>query len=463
MRSEVTSTESGALLFHFEPEQGDCERDSPQMVGSEVHVRLPDDCGIDDIHPDLLALSALLLVLPWIGRELTLGKGVSQRFAEAVEEDLGVHLHPVDPALAARPTPDDGRPGLAFSGGVDSTAALSVMPRETHSVFLEQTAFSQQQASRQKNSLYKKEAALHACTELSGMGHAVDIVPCDLELIREPVGFPVDLSNALPLLCVADKRQLDSVGWGTIAESAYRIGAMGFTDYAERTTFTRWRRIFETVGLPIFNAVAGVSEVGTSIIARESPYGSLAQSCIRGQVGQPCGRCWKCFRKSLLDSALSGSWPSSRQLDAMFVGSEVRLYVNKIPLKHEDVLTYALGMYEGGHPLALALKRKVRGGEVDMKWLERWYPPSLDLVPQRYRKATSQLLTEYLEPMSETDMAEFRGWNLADVIESERYRTDAANLSRLLERHASSSLYARKERLAAMARGAARRLRRLTG
>lgn len=276
------------------------------MADNEVHLLLPEDCRIDDIHPDLLALSALLLVLPWIGQRLRLGKGVSQRFAEVVEEDLGVHLHPVDSALPTQSTSDNGRPGLAFSGGIDSTAALSVMPSDTHSVFLEQSAFSQRQASRQKNSLYKKDAALHACKELSGMGRSIDVVPCDLELIRDPVGFPVDLSNAVPLLCVADKRNLDSVGWGTIAESAYRIGAMGFTDYAERTTFNRWRRIFETVGLPIFNAVADVSEVGTSIIAQESPYGSLAQSCIRGQVGQPCGRCWKCFRKSLLDSALSG-------------------------------------------------------------------------------------------------------------------------------------------------------------
>lgn len=147
----------------------------------------------------------------------------------------------------------------------------------------------------------------------------------------------------------------------------------------------------------------------------------------------------------------------------MFASGEVRLYVNKIPLKHEDVLTYALGGYEGGHPLVLALKRKVRGGEVDMEWLDRWYPPSLDLVPERYRETTSQLLSEYLEPMSESDTAQFCGWDLTDVVESERYRTDTAELSRLLERHASSSLYARKERLAAIARGAVRRLRRLTG
>jgi len=432
------------------------------MVGSEVHLRLPDDCGGDDIHPDLLALSALLLVLPWIGRGLTLGKGVSQRFAEAVEEDLGVHLHPVDPKLAPRPTPNDGRPGLAFSGGVDSTAALSVMPRETHSVFLERTAFSQRQAARQENSLYKKDAALYACTELSAMGRAVDIVPCDLELIREPVGFPVDLSNAVPLLCVADKRRLDSVGWGTIAEAAYRIGAMGFTDYAKRTTFTRWRCVFETVGLPIFNAVAGVSEVGTSIIVTESPYGSLAQSCIRGQVGQPCGRCWKCFRKSLLDSALKGRWPADKELDVMFAGGEVRQYLNKIPLKHEDVLTYALGRYSGTHPLMLALKRKVRGGELDVDWLERWYGPSLDLAPERYRAGTAQMLSEYLQPMSEADMEGFRGWDLTETVQGERYRTDAANLARLLEKPASSSLYARKERLSAIARGAMRRLRRLT-
>ncbi len=463
MRSETASSASGALLFRFEPEQGDCELQRPGMADNEVHLLLPQDCRVDDIHPDLLALSALLLVLPWIGHALTLGRGVSEHFAQVVEEDLGVHLHPVDTALPTRSAPGNGRPGLAFSGGVDSTAALSVMPPDTHSVFLEQSAFSHRQASRQKNSLYKKDAALHACKELSGVGRSVDVLPCDLELIRDPVGFPVDLSNAAPLLCIADERGLDSVGWGTIAESAYRIGATGFTDYAERRTLTRWRRIFETVALPIFNAVAGVSEVGTSIIVRESPYGPLAQSCIRGRIGQPCGRCWKCFRKSLLDSALSGHWPSNRQLDVMFAGSEVRLYLNKIPLKHEDVLTYALGRYEGTHPLMLALKRKVRGGEVDVDWLERWYQPSLDLVPERYRENTSQLLAGYLEPMSETDMAEFCGWDLTDVIQSERYRTDAANLSRLLERHASSSLYARKERLAAITRGAAHRLRRLTG
>ena len=50
--------------------------------------------------------------------------------------------------------------------------------------------------------------------------------------------------------------------------------------------------------------VAGISEVGTSIIVEKSSLGFVAQSCIRGSWGSPCKNCWKCFRKIILDAAI---------------------------------------------------------------------------------------------------------------------------------------------------------------
>ena len=43
---------------------------------------------------------------------------------------------------------------------------------------------------------------------------------------------------------------------------------------------------------------------GTAIIGSKAPGGILQQSCIRGKLFHPCYRCWKCFRKELLNYAL---------------------------------------------------------------------------------------------------------------------------------------------------------------
>ena len=57
------------------------------------------------------------------------------------------------------------------------------------------------------------------------MGREVLTIKSDLEYIRNPVGFPVDVANSSPAILIAQKMGFNSIAFGTILESAYGIGS----------------------------------------------------------------------------------------------------------------------------------------------------------------------------------------------------------------------------------------------
>lgn len=434
MRIAVVA-EGPTVQFLLQPEAGDPKetRHGATLARQRVEVQLPAVCSAERTHPDLMALAAILAVGPFSGKQIELSTPVSHQFAAAVASGLRKRIGPVDPELEPRrPRPDAG-PGLCYSGGVDSTAALDVMPASTQLVFLERVA----PPGVAWTGGYDKASALHACQRLQQLGRQVHVVPTDLEFVRAPTGFPDHLSNALPLVLLADAANLDSCGWGTIAESAYRYGTTLFADYAHRAGPTWWRNVFAAAGLGTFNAVAGVSEVGTSMIARRSSYGDLAQSCMRGDVGAPCRRCRKCFRKLLLNSAISGDWPPDDELDRMLANDGVRRHLDALPMKHESVFTYSLSRYPGSHPLMRLLQRRVRADVLSPTWLERWYEPSVELVPAAYRDPTRAALSRHLSPMDADDEAQMRAWDAALLGEDPTCRLLTRQLGEALSQHAS--------------------------
>jgi hypothetical protein len=413
------------LSFLLTPDEHDpVTSGTARRGGDRVEVLLPED--MPDPHPDLLALAAMLVGGVFIGRTLTLDTPVSAEFAAAEKALSGRTVGPVGD-VAPRVAPADGRPALCFSGGVDSTAALAVLPPETELFFLDRIP----PADRETRSEYRKDAALAACAAARADGRTVHEIQTDVEYLREPVGFPLDLSNALPAVLLADFRGIDAISWGTIAESAYKVGGKFYLDYAERPAYARFNALFSAAGLPFLNAVAGVSEVGTSLIVRRSEGAVVAQSCMRGGVGAPCRSCWKCFRKLLLDSALSGRWPDDAELDRLFSLREPVMYLRKVPVKHEDVITYLTSKYTGSHPMMRALRRRVGGDRVNVDWLTRHYRPALDLVPAKYRAVVEERLGTYLEPMTPAEEEEFRSWIPASLRPDEDQGERIAEFDRL--------------------------------
>ena len=133
-------SEVGKLILHFELEEMDKPKPSEnfQMGSNIVTTILPNDLDINSIHPDLLGLSCILICEPFIGKEITLPKPVSKKFFEGHSKVTSRYkIKNVDENLIPRRVKDNFSPGLAFSGGVDSTAALSIMPHSTIPVFMD--------------------------------------------------------------------------------------------------------------------------------------------------------------------------------------------------------------------------------------------------------------------------------------------------------------------------------------
>jgi hypothetical protein len=413
------------LRLHPGPDEG--AHQSARLAGDQVFFEVPSLWRLQDLHPDLLGLVALLVVQPFTNQRLEVSVPVSAAFAGQVHASFGIEMAPVDHGLDAR-TAVRGVPGLAFSGGVDSVAALAVLPPQTVSVFVDRHT----SADRAGRSLYRPEAAHRTCDELARRRHRVIRVLTDIEHVRDPVGFPVDVANAAPAVLLADLLDLDSMSWGTIAEAAYRVGHQRFADYPHRRAYLAWAGVFASVGLPIMNPVAGASEVATSSIVLQEDWGALAQSCIRGEVGAPCRNCWKCFRKSLLESALTGTWPDEQEIERLFTIREARAQISKVPMRHENVVAFSCQRYDGFHPLMQALGRRVRASELPLDHLTRWYRPSGVHWPGRYRDEVTANLDRMLGAMDTVDEERFRGWSLDEITTDPAATSRASSFGELL-------------------------------
>lgn len=376
----------------------------------EGHVPVPGGWRLDRTHPDLLAAAALLAARWWARRRVVFPFGVSSRFAEMMHETLGIDLEPVDDALAPRAQPPAGRPAVAYSGGVDSSAALSLMPREAVPVFLLRS-----RSPDRRTSQYRADAALASVAHLAALGREPLVVESDMEWARDPVGIPTDLGWAAPVLLVADALALDSISFGTVLESAFMDHGRRFRDYFGSHHARAHRPFFDALGLPLAMPVAGLSEVMTTAMAGASPEGLHAQSCVRGTATRPCGRCFKCFRKSLIRLVLDAEPLRDDRLIAMLTHPEIRRRLSEHPIHHHDVIAFVFHNAEGSSELAERIGHACGAFELKTDLLRRWYPPALGMVPERHRPALEDRIARFTKPMTEAEIAAFEAWDAASA------------------------------------------------
>ena len=428
MKAQISES-PGRIGFSFSLEPGDGQKagKKARMAKDHCHVILPETWTSQDLHPDLLGLSILLLVYPFSAERIEMPKGVSPRFAAVASEWAHLDIGPVDPTLASRQEPANGVPGLAFSGGMDSTAAVLILPKETCLFFLDRCA------TEGRTSNYSSKAAEHACASLAGEGRDVNLVSSNLEELRAPIGFPVDWANAVPLILMADHKQLDCAAFGTVMESAYRTGHATYLNALQWEPYLRWSPIFQAAALPLGLPVAGLSEVATSSIVLRSPYRSIAQACVRGTPGNPCMHCYKCFRKQLLQAALGDHMVPDTVIDGLLDSREVQAAILHHPVKHENVIAYTLARYHGAHPVLSLLGRKIRCNSIRTDWMERWYRPSDRLIPRKYRDAATSRILESVKPMTAEDEEAVRAWRVPEE-SAETKRQDLAIIRALKRR-----------------------------
>lgn len=379
-----------------------------------------------NIHPDRLGLVAIMNTLPFCSKELYIDWPVSDTFLNATKRISRIKVISKEGVIKPIKRQFGGKPSLSFSGGADSVAALAIMPQSTELVFM-------LRSKDKRRTLYDSDAALESCRQLKNLGFPVHIVESDFEYLRDPIGFPTDLSVSSPNILLAESRGYSSVAFGTILESAYGTSSSKYRDYEETSHFRLWAHLFESVGLGYSLPVAGVSEVGTAILCRKLAIGRFHQSCIRGKWGHPCNSCWKCFRKNTLWSALEGEEITSSIVDSLRFSKEIRKHVLfTSPIKHEGVLTYSLERSVGGGVALDKLRELVRVGEVKTAWMEKWYPQSLSLIDEDYSKFTSRKLIDEIGEMSQSEINDLQNWSNLDnagrrsiLIEVERLLRDS--------------------------------------
>ncbi len=380
---------------------------------------LPSEFDFEKTHPDHLALVSLLVCQPFVGKKLECPKAVSMQFAEVANNKTRYDIINIDKDLEPWKPSLDSRPALAFSGGADSTAALSLLPSDTAPIFLDRPTLN-------TRTLYDRDAAHMACNNLTEIGYEVKMITSDLEYVRNPVGFPIDVANAAPAILLADLMEFDSIAFGTILESTYGIGHELYRDYPNGNHYRYWGGLFSAAGLPFLQVVSGVSEVGTAIINSKSPIGEYAHSCMRGKWKNPCRRCWKCFRKLLLESAINDDILSDLEYEELFSIPEATRYLSSFPIKHENVLTYITSKYpvdnsENVNMYMDLLKKRVRGDKMQTIWMEKYYPPMIEVIPEKYQEGLLKKLNQYLVPMSKEEQKFVEEWNMKPMLDDDYY------------------------------------------
>ena len=405
MYVNASMTDKGRLCFEFDFDENEPTSQKFEMIRQSCYVQGPKDWLFSQIHPDHLALSSLLIVRPWFNKSLLFSFAVSQRFADACKK-MKIDVGPIDQSIKPYDTEDGKYMALAFSGGADSTAALSILPPSTLPVFMDRPD--------SKGSLYSKEAALHSCKKLMQLGYDCRIMECDLEMMRSPIGFPTDLANGVPAILMAKRLNVFGISYGTVLESLYGLGRLKYKDYLETSHYAQWWDVFSESGIPLSFPTGGISEVGTEIICSKSNLGTLAQSCIRGSANKPCNFCWKCFRKQTLKSALKIQPQSEDRGNKILESNEVKLKLSKLPISHENVLIYAFSRLNLDHyPNGFVQRFDY---EDSLSYLAHWYSKSRELIDVRIREFVEEKIMAFIGANNSADDNLIESWDNSDRI-----------------------------------------------
>ena len=119
----------------------------------------------------------------------------------------------------------------------------------------------------------------------------------------------------------------------------------------------------------------------------------------------------------MLSNALFGSEFEIETI--MKKNKEVKSKLLSYPISHENVLIYSIQRIQVGDSDYIEKLRDRLDTELDMSFLERWYSPSLELVPEKYRIGVKEKISEFLKVMNSSDEIILKNWNMEEFLMSE--------------------------------------------
>lgn len=315
---------------------------------------MPQDFELSETHESLLLLAMNVLLQPLGIRYLS--KEIQMR-------------------------PNGSNASLAFSGGIDSTAAAILLPKNTILSYHQRafpSALNHELPERLFNILEQN------------FDRSVLCVPSNHELIRasagEKIGFSTDFAAGVHLILLSDTLDLGTIAFGTPMDNTWLVKGSKYRDFSNSNYWIRWKKYFSHAGLNLEFPINHISEAGALRVCQQSGFIDYINSCLRGSDGVECGACWKCFNKN---------GPLGREIQ--FESKEIQKFLHRIPLRTGQHVLWSLQTQN--------LEDKVPHlqhflGE-SLVWWERYYEPGLEIISAELRSVVEENTKKYLQPMGE--------------------------------------------------------------
>lgn len=280
--------------------------------------------------------------------------------------------------------------GLCYSNGIDSAAALLLLPPEKTIPIYIYRSFDDKYNMNALNGINKLEKCI--------------ILKSDFEKIRQTfatdkiIGFCHGYGYASILCLLADFLNIGSFSLGALYQTLFISSANKFVDIIDKNRphgsfFMRTRSYFNRLNIDLCLPVGALSEIATGNIVKQSHLNQSASSC---QVLTDDGNCYKCF-KCFRNFGRTGY--------LIDVPQSIEKLLEKNPLKLGPVTMYAVQKcgYSG------KLTNNYLNG--NFQFVEKYYEDCLEdfIEDPNVRNYVISCYKKYnIEPMNENDLQNFK-------------------------------------------------------
>ena len=318
-----------------------------------IYWEMPEGFSLGETHNSLLLLATEVLLKPWIGT--TSDKNLKAR-------EYGA------------------RYSLSFSGGIDSTAAMILLPEDTV------LAYHQRDFNSQLRHDNAKQLFDYLQTREK---REIFIVKSNHEIIRTSYGkkngFSTDYAAGVHLILLSDFLNLKGIAFGLLIDNIWLEKGHKFRDFSESAHWLYWSSRFREAGLELVLPINMISEAGAMKICQTSELIKYTNSCLRGNQDS-CGKCWKCFHKN---------GPLGREID--YESKEIQVFLKKRPLRTAMHALWAIQKMN----LEYLVPDMSELLEKNLCWWEKIYTPGIELLPDDLKEIIYTNLKLYLVEMSE--------------------------------------------------------------
>ena len=297
------------LNFMFKPDKDDeieyinkSNSRAIKLITNKCCFILPDN--LNKIHNDLIAVSSILLILPFVKKKIEFNFSISKKVKNVLEK-TGYLIITKNQFIEPRSVNINSVPSIAYSGGIDSTASLLLLPKNSVVIFLDRININ-------NDNRYNQDSIYHVLDHLISLDYLTLIMKSDMEYLRVPIGFPTDIACGIPNILLSELLNINSIAYGYCNHHAEFLS--NDIDYVCTgdlqlkyencenicSNFSFWKELFNSISIGLNFNTMGITEISTSILIQKSPLNYIVSSCMRGNIDTKCNNCFKCFKSETI-------------------------------------------------------------------------------------------------------------------------------------------------------------------